>query len=235
MIINRIGATLALALATISAAKANAIFYSGNLRANANITSCGLACNLAVGDTDPTWAQWAAFSTTFTLVNPGAVNAITFGYAGGTSATGAVVVAGGLEPYLSLFDASGNFLMSTFNGINCPTGAATVSGNCFDVELDAGTLAAGSYTLVLSAYQNMSSAENLGTGTLADGMSGLGNLGPNENLNYAFDLNISGQPAPVPEPSTMMLVLAGVALVAAKSWRWSGRTFKKGCFRESQP
>jgi PEP-CTERM motif len=216
MIINKIGAAVLLVLATISAAQANAIFYSGNLRANANITGCGLACTLAVGDTDVTWAQWAAFSTPFTLVNPGAVNAITFGYAGGTSATGAVVVAGGLEPYLSLFDASGNFLMSTFNGINCPPGAATVSGNCFDVELDAGTLAAGSYTLVLSAYQNMSSAENLGTGKLADGMSGLGNLGLNENLNYAFDLNISGQPAPVPEPGTMMLVLAGVALVAAR-------------------
>jgi len=216
MIINKVGAAVLLVLATTSAVQADAVFYSGNLRANANITGCGSACTLAVGDTDATWAQWAAFSAPFTLVNPGTVNAITFGYAGGASATGAVVAPGGLEPYLSLFDASGNFLMSTFNGINCPPGAGMVSGNCFDVELNAGTLAAGSYTLVLSAYQNMSSAENFGSGTLADGMSGLGNLGVNENLNYAFDLNISGQPAPAPEPATMLLVLAGVALVAVR-------------------
>jgi len=51
-----------------------------------------------------------------------------------------VIPEGGFEPYLSLFDASGNFLASTFFGTTCPAGANTntVSGQCFDELLDGG-------------------------------------------------------------------------------------------------
>lgn len=206
-------AVLVLALVANSTRAGTVLFYSGDLRTNANIVACGVSCTLVSGDTDAAWAQWAAYSTSFTLAAPQAVSAITYGYAGGTSATGAVVAAGGLEPYLSLFNSSGNFLESTYFGITCPAGAGSVSGNCYDVKLDAGTLAAGTYSLVLSAYLNMSLAENTGSGTLADGLTGLGNLALNESLNYAFDLNIGGKPASVPEPSTLLLVF-GSALMA---------------------
>lgn len=194
------------------------LFYSGDLRTGSNITACGSGCTLQAADTDATWAQWAGFSVPFTLASPFDVTAITYGFAGGTSATGAVVAAGGFEPYFSLFDASGNFLDSTYLGTTCPAGAGSVGGNCYDVKLDAGTLAAGSYTLVLTAYENMSLAENTGSGTLADGFTGLGNLNGAENLNYAFDLNLpnpvptggGGEPPLIPEPPSWSLLLTGL-------------------------
>jgi hypothetical protein len=120
---------------------------------------------------------------------------------------------GGFEPYLSLFDGSGNFLASTFFGTTCPGGANPYGGNCFDVLLDAGVLAPGSYTLTLTAFENLSFAENLGTGTLADGFTGLGTLGSGENLDYAFDLVVPG--AATPEPGSGALVFIGFAATLA--------------------
>lgn len=99
---------------------ANVIFYSGNLRANATVTDCGTACTLGPFSTDGDYAQWAAAVYTFTVDTTTTMEAITYGYAGGTSLTGAVVAAGGLEPYLSLFDAGGNFLASTYYGTSSP-------------------------------------------------------------------------------------------------------------------
>ena len=56
---------------------------------------------------------------------------------GGVNGNGDVIAQSGFEPYLSLFDASGNFLASTWSGITCPAGANTNidSGLCLDVEL----------------------------------------------------------------------------------------------------
>jgi hypothetical protein len=189
------------------------LYFAGDLRTNGNITACGVGCTLSPGDSDGTWAQWAAFSVPFTVVAPSTMNAITFGYGGGTSDTGAVVLAGGLEPYLSLFDSSGNFLASTFSGITCPAGAGMVGGNCFDVELDGGLLKTGTYTLVLSAYMNMSLAENSGVGLLSDGFTGLGNLGANESLAYAFDINLTST---TPEPGSLAGLATGLALLALR-------------------
>ncbi|MBZ5636828.1 MAG: DVUA0089 family protein [Acidobacteriia bacterium] len=70
-----------------------------------------------------------------------------------------------------MFDSGGNFLASTFFGITCPPGAQTNtnSNQCFDVLMNGGTLAAGDYRIAISAFENLSFAENLGSGTLADG------------------------------------------------------------------
>lgn len=202
----------------LSTAYGSTIFYSGDLRANATITNCGGVCMLTPGDSDATWAQWTGISIPFTLLTPTSVNAITFGFGGGISATGSVVVVGGFEPYLSLFDSTGEFVTSTYNGINCPAGAASVGGNCYDVKLDAGLLTTGSYSLVLSAYSNMSLAENLGSGLLIDGLTGLGNLGVNENLKYGLDLNILTPIAATPEPSAAVLLLCSAILMGWKLW-----------------
>ena len=83
------------------------------------------------------------------------------------------------------------------------------------MKFDAGVLPAGSYTLVLSEYTNISLAENLGSPyTLADGMTGLGNLNGTENLNFAFDLTL-----PTPEPASWGLVLMGISLFAVARLR----------------
>jgi hypothetical protein len=192
---------------------ANTIFFSGDLRSDATVMSCGSECTLGPSNSDGDYAQWAAVVEDFSVTATTTMQAITYSYGGGTSLTGAVVPAGGLEPYLSLFDSSGNFLASTFFGTTCPAGAHTVSGNCFDVALDGGTLTPGTYRIALTAFENMSNAENNGTGTLADGFTGLGNLQPVENLDFAFDVIL---PQNTPEPASAAFLFMGCAALALR-------------------
>lgn len=191
---------------------ADTIYVSGDLRTDATVTSCGPGCTLNSSNSDADYAQWAAVVTSFTVSTTSTMSAITYSYGGGTSLTGASVAAGGLEPYLSLFDASGNFLASTFFS-GCPVGGNTYAGNCYDVSLDGGTLAAGTYYITLTAFENMSLAENLGMGSLSDGFTGLGNLAANEDLHYGYDITLTPTGvSPVPEPTYTWLagmVLAG--------------------------
>lgn len=193
-------------------------FFSGNLRTNATVTSCGSGCTLGASNTDGDYAQWAAVVNTFQVYTTTTMEAISYSFGGGTSLTGASVAAGGLEPYLSLFDSGGNFLSSTFFGTTCPPGSGTVGGNCYDVELDGGILTPGVYSIALTAYENMSSAENGSGSLLSDGFTGLGNLGNGENLNYAFDVVLPENVPPVvpsvPEPSPAILLTTGGVLLA---------------------
>jgi hypothetical protein len=76
--------------------------------------------------------------------------------------------------------------------------------------LNGGVLAPGKYSITISAFENMSFAENAGTGSLADGFTGLGNLAFGEDLHYAFDV-VLHDATPVPEPGTLGLV--GCALL----------------------
>jgi hypothetical protein len=127
-----------------SSSQASTIFFSGNLRTDANVTGCGTGCTLGDADSDSDFAQWAAVVKTFTVTQKTTMEAITYSSAGGTSQTGVAVSAGGtsqtgvavsaggLEPYLSLFDSSGNFLAFTYFGTTCPAGAASLNGNCFE-------------------------------------------------------------------------------------------------------
>jgi hypothetical protein len=206
---------LILAVGGVCSARADSISFAGNLRDDANVISCGSGCTLGASNTDGDYAQWAAVVVDFTVSAPSDMQAVTFSYGGGVNGAGSTISQSGFEPYLSLFDSGGNFLASTFFGTTCPAGANTNtnSGQCYDVLLDGGVLAPGNYQIAISAFENMSLAENLGTGTLADGFAGLGNLAPGEDLHYAFDVNLTST-SPVPEPSAL-LVLAGVVLGVA--------------------
>jgi hypothetical protein len=194
--------------------QADILSFTGDLRTDATFNSCGIGCTLDAGNSDFDYAQWAAVERDFTVAASSTVQAITFSYGGGTNGNGMPIAPGGFEPYLSLFDASGNFLASTFFGTTCPPGANTNagSGQCFDVLLDAGILAPGNYAITISAFENMSFAENSGVGSLADGFAGLGNLAAGEDMHYAFDV-ILHDAAPVPEPAS--LGLTGCAVLAA--------------------
>lgn len=192
---------------------ANAIFYSGNLRTDATVTDCGTGCTLnPSSNTDGDYAQWAAVVYSFPVYSTTTMEAVTYSYGGGTSLTGATVASGGLEPYLSLFDSNGNFLASTYYGITCPPGANSVGGNCYDVLLNGGTLTPGTYEIALTAWMNQSLAENLAGGLqLSGGFTGLGNLAPGENLNYAFDVILPQNvlPQTVPEPDVVPIFALG--------------------------
>jgi PEP-CTERM motif-containing protein len=193
------------------------------LRADATFTTCGSGCVLGPSNTDAEYAQWAAVVENFTVVSPSAMQAVTFSYGGGVNGAGTTILQGGFEPYLSLFDSGGTFLASTYFGTTCPSGANTnsTSGQCYDVALSGGNLAPGSYQLAISAFDNLSFAENLGSGTLADGFTGLGNLALGEDLHFAVDVELSSA-TPVPEPDALLL-LAGAGLVLYLQRRRQGR------------
>ncbi len=157
------------------------------------LTTATAAATSLVGALDPNNAQDVRLHV-FTLSAPGTVSAQSWGYGGssgapgGTNAAGAVIGGGGFDPYLSLFSGSGpgaTFLASNDDG-SCPPGTVA-DALCGDSTLITGTLPAGTYTLAISAFLNMSLAENLGSGTLGDGFVGLGSYGTRSYL-YAVDI-----------------------------------------------
>ena len=194
---------------------ADVISFTGNLQTDATVLPP--FDSPTAGD----YAQWAAVVRDFHVDSTSSMTALTFSYGGGTNGSGMSIAANGFEPYLSLFDAAGDFLASTYFGTTCPAGAQTNAdtGFCYDVGLDGGILAAGDYRIAISAFANMSFAENYGSGTLADGFTGLGNLADGEDLHFAFDVTLepSSPPSPVPEPLPGAMVgLSALAAVAAR-------------------
>jgi hypothetical protein len=108
---------------------------------------------------------------------------------GGTNLAGTLIPAGGFDPYISLFTGAGpsaTFLASNDDGA-CPPGTQS-GGLCGDSTLSL-SLGPGTYTLVVEAFDNMSLAENLGSGTLGDGFTGLGNYDPVRTNNFAIDVS----------------------------------------------
>jgi hypothetical protein len=199
---------------------AETISFTGNLRTDATFTACGSGCTLGPSNSDGDYAQWAAVSYTFNVPVTSSMTASTFSYGGGVNGAGAKIFQGGLEPYLSLFGSGGNFLGSTLFGITCPVGAKTNtdSGQCYDVELDGGALSPGTYEIALSAFENMSYAENPGSSLLSDGFTGLGNLAAGEDMHYAFDVTLTST-VPTPEPRTMAVMLLVVGIFFFKTLR----------------
>ena len=111
------------------------------------------------------------------------------GARGGTNLAGAVIPAGGFDPYISIFVGAGpsaTFLASNDDGACIPP--SLIASVCADSSLSL-TLSPGTYTLVVEAFDNMSLAENLGSGTLGDGFSGLGNYDPSRTNNFAIDIS----------------------------------------------
>jgi len=208
--------------------EAAVISFTGNLRTDATFVSCGSGCTLGAGNSDSDYAQFAAVVKDFTVSTTSTMDATTFSYGGGVNGASMVIAQGGFEPYLSLFDATGNFLASTFPpGSVCPPGANTNTSSlqCLDVRLNGGTLAPGAYQIAISAFENMSFAENSGSGTLADGFTGLGNLASGEDLHYAFDVDLNSTSA-VPEPATGTLTCGIVVYLVSRK--------RKGGFHEKQ-
>ena len=190
---------------------------------------------------------------TFTLSSAATIGLQTWGFGGGTNAAGTVISPGGTDPFLAIFfgtggsatiltDGMGNpygtsLDLSNYgnpNFLGCPPAGAPVIGGspqCGDISMTLPSLAAGTYTVVLSdgEYQANAVFDN---GTLGEGFADFTGGGfcnvdingvacPNTSGAYAFD--ITGLPgvAPVPEPDSGVLAitaLLGSALLA-KSFR----------------
>jgi hypothetical protein len=127
--------------------------------------------------------------------------------------------AGGTDPYLTLFQGSGGtatFFDSNYNQ------AFSTGG---DLDYSA-TLTKGSYEVALGVFANLSFAENFGSGTLADGFTGLGDPGSLGDGSYAVQVSLgSGTAASAPEidPSQagggLALLMGMLLVVKARSAR----------------
>lgn len=187
-------ASLALIGATTASA---ATTFSGNL---------GDAANSALVGSDlgaPSFAGQGAIANNvalyaFTVADSGLVGLISTGFA-----------AGGVDPYFSLFSGSG--ASATFLDSNYAQAFST--GGDFSYSA---VLAAGTYEVAIGAFANMSFAENLGTGTLGDGFTALGD--PNSLYDGSYLVTLT---TPVPEPSTGALLLFGFVALATYKARQS--------------
>jgi hypothetical protein len=204
------------------------------------------ACCLSVGIA---YAGNISFTGTFTqddqleiflFTAPSAsFSAETWSYAGGTNAAGNIITAGGFDPVISLFDATGGFsATSPLIATNDDGPLAVVdplTGNAFDSFLSSNTLSpSGTYALVLSVNDNLAYGPTYGDGF---GQSGNGNFtaaefgcsgsGPfcdagvdQRTGNWAVD--ISGVRSAVdtsaggtaPEPGSVLLLSAGLGGLA---------------------
>ena len=127
------------------------------------------------------------------------------------------------DPTVSVFDASGQ-LLGTGDDVAGPSPTHAGQG-AYDSELSLAPLAAGRYTLTLSASGN----DPLGT-TLADGFSLSGttpiriadwnqpsyDINKNDQKGTAWSLHLSGvdSVSAVPEPASIALMMAGGLLLA---------------------
>jgi hypothetical protein len=193
---NRIRNALAGAvLAAAAAAAGAATTLAGNLGDAGNGALVGSDLGAAdFSDANAIADNVALYS--FTLAQGGAVSVVSSGFA-----------AGGVDPYFTLF--AGADAMATF--VDSNYAQATSTGGDFTW---AGMLAAGSYEIALGAFENMSFAENLGSGTLGDGFIGLGDPGSLGNGSYSLTLA-----TPVTEPSATWLMAFGLAALGMRVWR----------------
>jgi hypothetical protein len=184
---------------------------------------------------------------TFTLSSPATIGLQTWGFGGGTNAEGTIILPGGTDPFLAIFSGTGasatiltdgasntfgtsidlfNYGNPDFAGCP-PAGAPMIGGSpqCGDITMTLPSLAAGTYTVVLSdgEYQANAVFDN---GTLGEGFSDLtGGAFCNVEINgvdcpdplggaYAFDITgLPGAgPPPVPEPAFGGTLLGTAAL-----------------------
>ena len=125
---------------------------------------------------------------------------------GNVNVTSTGFALGGIDPYFTLFSGT-DPASATFRESNY-LHALNVGGD-FMQDI---VLTAGDYTLAIGVFENMSFAENLGNGVLADGFTGLGGPSFFGDGSYAFSVTLPD--ASVPEPSSAALVLAAAGAAA---------------------
>lgn len=192
---NTLRTGLAGTVLALAASLAGASTLSGNLGDSGNGALVGSDLGAPDFTDDNAIADNVALYA-FTVSVGGTVSIVSTGFAGG-----------GVDPYFTLFSGSGN--AATFLDSNYAQ--ATSTGGDFTWT---GTLSPGSYEIALGAFENMSFAENAGSGTLGDAFIALGD--PNSLGDGSYLLTLS---TPVPEPASAWLIAIGLAALGTRAWR----------------
>ena len=157
----------------------------------------------------------------FTVAAPTVVTLTSLGYAGGTSASGALVAAGGFDTVLSLYDSTGTAVDFNDDGIGVPTDS---TGHASDAKLSL-SLGAGTYKVYLTQYNNFGPI-TLGNGFAFDGQpnfrGGFVDLyGSVRDGHWALDLSgvDSAVAGSVPEAATWAMMIGGFFAVGAMARR----------------
>ena len=194
----RITAVALLAATFCSSAVAAGLVFGGDFNDPANTALMGSDLGPALFGDDWEIANNVALYD-LTVPADGFVNFNSVGYA-----------AGGAEPYFTLFAGTG--AAATFLDSNYLIADVDFSLTRF--------LSAGDYRLALGVWENESFAENYYPDpslTLGDGFIALGEPGLLGNYHYELQVTLDSGPPGVPEPSTLLLMAAGmVALTRAR-------------------
>ena len=158
----------------------------------------------------------------FTLANAGTVTLQSLGYAGGTNAAGATVARGGFDTVLSLYDSTGQGIAFQDDG----SPSVDTTGHASDA-LFSGALAAGTYTVFLTQYNNFGPfTQSPGLHFAFDGQPNFRNgfvdfYNSQRDGHWALDLIgvDSATTAAVPEAATWALMLVGFGAVGATARR----------------
>jgi len=174
----------------------------------------------------------------FTVGSTSDVTLKTLSYAGGVNAAGQTIASGGFDPILALFNGAGLKIgQNDDGGDNVP--ADPVTGAHYDTFLSLPALAPGNYTVSVQQYDNFANGPNLSDGFSRTGQGNFtaaflgpeGATGPFWDANstqrdshWAFDvLGVSSASTPegpaVPEPSSVVLLGAGMAALAAAAYK----------------
>ena len=205
---NRLGMATACAVLALAEATSSAATLAGRLDDPANAALVG--SDLGAPD----------FTDDSAVADNVALYAFTVGASGPVSIVSTGFASGGLDPYFSLFAGSGS--SATFLDSNFAQAFSTGGDFSYSAVLDP-----GSYEIALGAFANLSFAENLGVGTLADGFVGLGEAGSLGDASYRLALS-----TPVSEPPVGLLLAVSLMGLALRTHRQRPR---HGLVRQLEP
>ena len=180
------------------------------------------------------------WETDVELSSAGTLTLQTWGFGGGMNAAGTVIPSGGFDPFVGVFDSSGDLIQGTSDGLTnytsftgCPPAGlvtiGSVPGNCGDITM-ALPLAAGTYTVLLSDAEYIPNAifDSPSYGNLSEGFTDFTagvfqtcadlNDCNNDTANWALDVTTPGNMTATPEPGS--LVVCGLGLMAiVATWK----------------